>query len=122
MPRPSQFPKDEHGSYVTVPLLLKMKNGDAVNIFRIKTDKMIFIIPSENSEKDGAMNSEQFLQKVYYKDSKSVTVDYFKKSDGQSHTINLRNLKEVRSIYSKMMAYLLLKEYVIWLCICTYFK
>ena len=97
MPRPSPFPKDERGSYVTVPLLLQMKNGDTVQIIRLKTDEMIFL--SENTE-DGEISSKSLSEKVYFKDVKSVSVDYFFKSDGQPHTIYLRHLKEVRSIYA----------------------
>ena len=95
MPRPSPFPKDERGSYVTVSLLLQMKNGDAVQIFRLETDEMIFL---PDSTEDGEISSSSVSEKVYFKDVKSVSVDYFLKSDGQPRTIFLRNLKEVRSV------------------------
>ena len=44
MPRPSAFPKDDNGSYVTLSLLKNMPNGELVQVYWVKTDIMELII------------------------------------------------------------------------------
>ena len=95
MPRPGTFPKDKQGTYLTLPILKEMKNGNLVNIFHVQTDVMALTIPADVIQDGENSNWNDFLQKIYFKDTKSVIVGYFFKETGQQSSIILRNVKDV---------------------------
>ena len=82
MANTNQFPKDEHGSYVTLEILKQLPNGNTVKIYKIC------------SNVDNA-NLDQFQERFYFKTIKDVSVIYSHVGSDEQKSILLRNLKQV---------------------------
>ena len=97
MPRPSAFPKDDNGSYVTLSLLKNMPNGELVQVYWVKTDIMELIIPSSVVQDGPSSNLDEFKTRIYFKQQKNVTVGYVYNMNNLQKRIELDNLKKVGS-------------------------
>ena len=95
MPRPSNFPKDSEGSYLTLSFLKNMKNGEYVQIYWVKTDVMHQFIPSNIKQDGPSANLDEYTTRIYFKQQKNVTVGFCYNINGLQRTIELKHLKEV---------------------------
>ena len=77
-----------------------MKNGECVNILRVETDQMTTVVPPDIIQDGEAANLAQFDVKTYFRQTKSVFVDYFLNSNGEKRRTRLDHLKEVGLIHS----------------------
>ena len=90
MPRPSAFPKDDNGSYVTLSLLKNMPNGELVQVYWVKTDIMELII-WKKVEETKSLQSFRVLQRktdflLFYGAFEDVAA--FWGQNGTTHEIN----------------------------------
>ena len=95
MPRPSDFPKDHNGSYLTLSILKNMKNSDSVQVYWVRTDIMELIIPHDVVQDGPSANLDEFKTRIYFKQQKNVTVGFCYNVNNMQKSIELRNLKEV---------------------------
>ena len=77
-----------------------MKNGECVNILRVETDQMTTVVPPDIIQDGEAANLAQFDVKIYFRQTKSVFVDYFLNSNGEKRRTRLDHLKEGGLIHS----------------------
>ena len=99
MPRPSAFPKDDNGSYVTLSLLKNMPNGELVQVYWVKTDIMELIIPSSVVQDGPSSNFDEFKTRIYFKQQKNVTIGFCYNMNNLQKSIELHHLKQVSLFY-----------------------
>ena len=88
----SQFPKDEHGQYLTLECIIKMKNAEYVNVFFIQTDLQATFIPSNVLQDGQTTHAEKLIERIYFKQEKNVRVDYSINLTSEEKSILLRDL------------------------------
>ena len=67
----SQFPRDEHGQYLTLECINEMKNAEYVNVFFIQTDLHAVFIPSNVLQDGQTSHAEKFTERIYFKQEKN---------------------------------------------------
>ena len=72
----SQFPRDEHGQYLTLECINEMKNAEYVNVFFVQTDLHAVFIPSNVLQDGQTSHAEKFTERIYFKQEKNVRLDY----------------------------------------------